>query len=202
MSIFNLAVQNSELDNKIVAGLERLSQVFRILLWSKAIDSGLSPIQIQILIFIRHHSVDKATVSYLAQEFNITKPTVSDAIKALEQKRLVRKVADSSDARSYRLHLTPSGKKIVTELESYTHPLVELISKATLSDKQVLWTNIVNLIVELNKMQIIEVQRTCYNCHHYSNIDKSHFCGLLNQKLLPQDIRIDCAEFKSQADGL
>lgn len=35
MSVFNLDKQNSNLDNKIVAGLERLSQVFRILLWKK-----------------------------------------------------------------------------------------------------------------------------------------------------------------------
>ena len=89
MSVFNLENQNANLDNKIVAGLERLSQVFRILLWEKAKEHSLSPIQIQLLIFIRHHSADKTTISYLAQEFNFTKPTISDAIKILEQKKLV-----------------------------------------------------------------------------------------------------------------
>ena len=91
MSVFNLQDQNSDLNSKIVAGLERLSQVFRILLWEKAKEQGLSPIQIQLLIFIQHHSADKATISYLAQEFNFTKPTISDAIKVLEEKNLLKK---------------------------------------------------------------------------------------------------------------
>ena len=126
MSVFNLINQNSSLDNKIVAGLERLSQVFRILLWEKAKQYSLSPIQIQLLIFIQHHSVDKTTVSYLAQEFNFTKPTISDAIKVLEQKNLIRKNIDGKDTRSYTIQLTVSGKKIVSETENFANPITEV----------------------------------------------------------------------------
>ena len=196
MSIFNLESQNSNLDYKIVAGLERLSQVFRILLWEKAKDHSLSPIQIQLLIFIQHHSADKTTVSYLAQEFNFTKPTISDAIKILEQKKLIKKFADSSDTRSYAIQLTASGKKIVLETEMFTNPITEIISKADEADKLILWENISNLILLLNKQDILSVQRTCYNCSHYTSKNKKPFCSLLNQKLLTKDIRIDCEEFE------
>ena len=81
MSVFNLNIQNENTGNKIVAGLERLSHVFKTLLWEKAKQHGLSPIQIQLLIFIQYHSDEKNTVSYLAKEFSVTKPTVSDAIR-------------------------------------------------------------------------------------------------------------------------
>lgn len=67
MSIFNLNTQNENLDNKIVAGLERLSHVFKALLWEKAKEHSLSPIQIQLLIFIHNHTQEKTTVSYLAK---------------------------------------------------------------------------------------------------------------------------------------
>ena len=196
MSAFNLENQNSNLDNKIVAGLERLSQVFRILLWEKAKEHSLSPIQIQLMIFIRHHSKDKTTISYLAQEFNFTKPTISDAVKILEQKRLIIKSIDSNDTRSYTIQLTAQGKKIVAETETFANPLTEIISKSKQSDKLVLWDNIATLIIKLNKLEIISVQRTCFNCKHYSNKNKTHFCNLLNQKLQTQDIRIDCGEFE------
>ena len=180
MSVFNLDSQNANLDNKIVAGLERLSQVFRILLWEKAKEHSLSPIQIQLLIFIRHHSADKTTVSYLAQEFNFTKPTISDAIKSLEQKKLILKIIDKTDARSYTIHLTATGKKIVLETENFANPLTEIISKASHTDKMVLWENVSNLIVRLNKLEVISVQRTCFNCKHYSIKNKNHFCNLLD----------------------
>lgn len=196
MSVFNLDNQNANLDNKIVAGLERLSQVFRILLWEKAKEHSLSPIQIQLLIFIRHHSADKTTISYLAQEFNFTKPTISDAIKILEQKKLIQKITDKADTRSYTINLTTTGKKIVSETETFANPLTEIISKATDTDKIVLWENISNLIVKLNKLEVISVQRTCFNCKHYSIKNKTHFCNLLDLKLLTQDIRIDCGEFE------
>jgi len=196
MSVFNLINQNSSLDNKIVAGLERLSQVFRILLWEKAKEHGLSPIQIQLLIFIQYHSTDKCTISYLAQEFNFTKPTISDAIKVLEQKNFIKKNTDSSDTRSYTIQLTASGKKIVFETENFANPITEIITKSSEADKLILWENISNLISLLNRQEIISIQRTCFNCGHYTIKNKNAFCSLLNQKLLTKDIRIDCEEFE------
>ena len=196
MSVFNLINQNSSLDNKIVAGLERLSQVFRILLWEKAKEHSLSPIQIQLLIFIQYHSTDKCTISYLAQEFNFTKPTISDAIKVLEQKNFIKKNTDSSDTRSYTIQLTASGKKIVLETENFANPITEIITKSNEADKLILWENISNLISLLNRQEIISIQRTCFNCGHYTIKNKNAFCSLLNQKLLTKDIRIDCEEFE------
>jgi DNA-binding MarR family transcriptional regulator len=195
MSIFNLISQNANLDNKIVAGLERLSQVFRILLWEKAKEQSLSPIQIQLLIFIEYHSQEKTTISYLAKEFNFTKPTISDAIKILEQKGLIVKFIDEKDTRSYTIQLTDLGKKIVTDTEDFTNPLTEIISKTEPKEKLILWENISNLIIQLNKLEIISVQRTCFNCKHHSVKNENHFCNLLNQQLDKQSIRIDCEEF-------
>lgn len=196
MSVFNLDNQNASLDNKIVAGLERLSQVFRILLWEKAKEYSLSPIQIQLLIFIQHHSKEKTTISYLAQEFNFTKPTISDAIKVLEQKKLIKKYTDNTDTRSYSIQLTIEGENIVTQTENYANPLTTIIAKANEKDKVVLWQNISTLIIKLNKLEVISVQRTCFNCKHYSIKSKTNFCNLLNQKLDIKDIRIDCEEFE------
>jgi len=197
MSIFNLNEQNSNLDNKIVAGLERLSQVFRILLWEKAKIHSLSPIQIQILIFIRYHKAERTTVSYLAKEFNVTKPTISDAVKVLEQKQLITKYTDNSDSRSYTIQLTEAGDKVVSESENFTNPLSEMVQKTHEHDKLILWENISNLIILLNKADVINVQRTCYNCKYFSIDTGIKYCNLLNIRLMPEDIRIDCGEFET-----
>lgn len=196
MSVFNLKEQNANLDSKIVAGLERLSQVFRILLWEKAKQHRLSPIQIQLLIFIKHHSANKSTISYLAQEFNVTKPTISDAIKVLEQKKMIKKLADEVDTRSYTIQLTAAGKTIVSDTEHFVNPVTEIIVDFNLPEKLVLWQNITKLITQLHQSGAISVQRTCHYCNHFSSKDKTPYCKLLEQKLLPQDIRIDCAEFE------
>jgi DNA-binding MarR family transcriptional regulator len=195
-SIFNLNSQNSNLDNKIVAGLDRISQVFKTLLWEKSKIYNLSPIQIQLLIFIEYHSEEKTTVSYLSQEFNLSKPTISDTIKTLEQKQFINKIVDKKDTRSYRISLTETGKSIVLETENFVNPLTEIITNSNQNDKLVLWENITNIIQQLNELKIISVQRTCLKCKHYSENNNKSFCNLLNQNLKTEDIRIDCEEFE------
>lgn len=195
-SIFNLNNQNSNLDSKIVAGLDRISQVFKTLLLEKSKTYNLSPIQIQLLIFIAYHSSEKTTVSYLSQEFNLSKPTISDTIKTLEQKQFINKIVDKKDTRSYRITLTETGKNIVLETENFINPLTEIITNSKQNDKLVLWENITTIILQLNELKIISVQRTCFKCKFYSENNNKSFCNLLNQNLKTEDIRIDCEEFE------
>jgi DNA-binding MarR family transcriptional regulator len=191
MSAFNLNEQNANIDNKILVGLERLSHVFKILIWEKSKQFDLSPIQIQLLIFIYYHSKDKSTVSYLAKEFNLTKATISDTVKTLLKKELIKKVSNNHDSRSFTLELTNIGVQIVIETESFSNPLLEIIKNIDSNDKIIMW----NSIHQLNKSQIISIQRTCYNCEYFSNKKAQSFCNLLNQELSISDIRIDCEEF-------
>ena len=198
MSIFNPEDQNKHLDNKIVAGLERLSQVFRTLLWEQAKAKQLSPIQIQLLIFIRYHGPGQNNVSYLAREFGVTKPTISDAIKVLEQKELIRRTADNIDNRRYSITLTATGKKIVADTEGFTMPLTQWAVQTGEKEKEVLWKSISGLIRSLNEAGWISVQRDCYSCRHYMQQDGEHFCKLIDDVLQGKDIRIDCPEHVAQ----
>mgnify|MGYP006294391957 CR=1 FL=1 len=70
-SSFNLDEQNQKIESRIVVALERISEAFRVLLWNESKENSLSPIQIQILIFIQFHAQEKCKVGYLADEFNI-----------------------------------------------------------------------------------------------------------------------------------
>lgn len=198
MSIFNPEDQNKHLDNKIVAGLERLSQVFRTLLWEQAKAKQLSPIQIQLLIFIRYHGPGQNNVSYLAREFSVTKPTISDAIKVLERKGLIRRTDDTTDNRRYSISLTAAGKKIVADTESFTMPFTHWVSQTDEIEKERLWQSIIGLIRSLNEAGWISVQRDCYSCRHYMQKDGKHFCQLINEVLQVKDIRIDCPEHVAQ----
>jgi len=195
-NIFDLEIQNSNIEGKIVAGFERLSQVFKILLWEKAKKYNLSPIQIQLLIFIKYHSKNKSTVSYLAKEFNLTKATVSDTIKILEHKKFISKEIQPDDSRSYTVALTPKGLEIVLLIEDFTDPLYYMVASTSKNDKLILWRTISSLLQQLNHLQIINLQNTCPNCHYYSEENKAKYCQLMNIKLESNDIRIDCSDHK------
>ena len=78
------------LESKILNGLERLSEALKALLWEKAKTLGISPIQIQILLFVSNHQTDICNVSYLAKEFNLTKATISDSVNVLLKKKYLK----------------------------------------------------------------------------------------------------------------
>ncbi|MCL6275043.1 MarR family transcriptional regulator [Muricauda sp. 2012CJ35-5] len=195
--VFDPNTQQNDLSSKIVVGLERISQAFKVLLWQQAKELGLSPIQIQILIFIAHHNGPLNNVSALAQEFNVTKPTISDAIKVLERKSLVIKDHSSPDSRSYTLLLSNLGQDVVKNTENFTSYLVTQIDKLNEEDQKGLYRILGNLIYQLNKNGILSVQRTCYACKFYQKTTSNHYCHLLEQQLKDADIRLDCVEFEA-----
>ncbi len=166
-SIFNPRGQENDISSKIIVGFERISEVFKILLWEKAKLVGLSPIQIQILIFIMYHKQELCNVSHLAREFNITKPTISDAVRILDKKGMITKDLSSIDNRSYSIRLSPAGNKIVAEIENFADPLKSQLKGIEQSNLENLFGTLSKLIYQLNRNGILTVQRTCYGCKFY-----------------------------------
>ena len=116
-SVFDPSAQHDDVDARIVAALERLSQVFRVRLREEARRRNLSPIQAQVLIYLLHHDVQLRRVSQLAREFDLTQATVSDTVAALQTKGLVRREQWPDDRRVVTLRLTP-GRRSARE-----HPI-------------------------------------------------------------------------------
>ena len=199
MSIFNPKQQQLDTTSKIVVGLERISEAFKVLLWQKAKELGLSPIQIKILLFIAYHKIDYCNVSHLAKEFNVTKPTISDAIRVLDYKELIIKDHSSTDSRSYSILVSEKGKKVVTATEDFAQPIQKQLSGINNTELSNVFKTLSKLIYQLNKSDILTVQRTCYACKFYDSTSKGNYCNLLETSLKAQDIRLDCPEFEESA---
>jgi len=203
-SAFDLNHQNENVESRIVASLERISQSFRVLLWDESKEHGLSPIQVQILIFLLHHSTEKRKVSYLASEFNMTKATISESVKTLEQKELIQKVSELNDTRSYVINLTAKGRSIADKASFFTRQLQVPIDQLDESEKQTMLSNLIDIIKHLNNVGLISIQRMCYSCRFFREGGKgeAHYCMLLNQHLMPSQIRIDCDEHEELRNAL
>lgn len=195
-SDFDLQYQNERIESKIVASLERISQAFRVLLWQESKEHALSPIQVQVLIFLLHHSADKRKVTYLANEFNMTKATISDTVKTLEQKLLIEKEFEPADSRSYIIHLTDAGREVANKTSFFSREIHKPIDKLSQQEKENLLLSLLGIIRQLNHSEVITIQRMCMSCHYYKASDSGalHFCKLLNQELKPSDLRVDCPE--------
>jgi len=198
-SIFDPAAQIGRLDFKIVAALERLSEAFRVLLWNEAKTHSLSPIQIQILLFVKYHPDARCKVSHLATEFNMTKATVSDAVRVLEQKGFITKKTEPDDTRSYVILLTGTGEEVVRRTAGFGAPLVGSLSQLTDNQKLVLLESLLEMVFRLQKAGIVSLQRMCFSCRFFEKRNTSFYCNMLGKPLEKQDLRVDCPEFEAAA---
>lgn len=202
-SIFDLQHQHDDIDSKIAAALERLSQAFRVLLWEKTKSHNLSPIQIQILVHLLYHSEEPATIGRIAAQFSLTPATVSDAVKTLAQKALVVRAALKSDRRTTSVNLTTSGRKIAEKLAIWANIIRDNISRFDESDRLVVMRFLMELIEALQGAGVISVARMCITCRFFqSNANPAsetpYHCQLMDKPLANSALRLDCPEHELQ----
>lgn len=192
-------MQNNAGAALILAALERVGEAFRVMLWDTAKEYGLSPIQVQSLIFLHTHDESMATVTYLSKEFNVTKATMSDVIRVLTEKKLVVKKDNPNDSRAQVLKLTAQGKKTAAASGSFANIMLPQIGQLTDRQQTEMRTFLLNLIHHLYKENVITMQRMCYTCSHFSISNNKHFCNLLQIPLMPDHLRLDCPEHELRA---
>ncbi len=197
--VFDPAAQHGEVSTKIIAGLERLSHVFRWLLWNEAKVHGLSPIQIQTLVYLLYHDDRLCRVSQLAKEFQLTQPTVSDAVGTLEAKGLVTKQPWSEDRRVSTLQLTPEGRKLAEHLSKWADVLMPHVEQLSPKEQQQFMLTLMRLIASLQRAGIISIARMCLTCRFFQpdyepDSPAPHYCRLLEKPLSNAELRLDCPD--------
>lgn len=197
-TVFNPHYNSINTTSKIVVAFERIAEAFRVMLWQASKSTGLSPLQIQILTFLAFHPPAQRKVSYLAQEFNMTKPTVSDAIKSLEEKGLVWKEASVIDSRTYTISLTEKGTILAQQTAIFANKFNSALGGMPPIEQEFLLEHLLSIIQSFHKEGILTIQRTCFSCKFFDRNPlhtlESHqsYCLLLDMKLQAADVRLDC----------
>jgi DNA-binding MarR family transcriptional regulator len=203
-SVFEPSSQHGDVDKKIVASLERLSQVFRILLRGEAQERGLSPIQAQFLVYLLHGGAALGRVSQLAREFDLTRATVSDAVGSLEKKGLIRREPWPDDKRVTTLRLTRTGEHTARELAAWANVVEEHLKGLSPEEKEAVMRFLMGLLGSLQKSGLITVARMCVTCRFFRpdahpGESSPHHCALLDVPLSGSDLRADCPEHELAA---
>ncbi len=200
-SDFDPEQQNQSPESRIIAALERISQAFRILSWHESKHNGLTPMQIQALIFLLFHKEEERTLSNMARELGVTKATLSEGITTLEQKGLVSRKVSSGDARRFILHLTSRGRSLATKTSLFSTTLREPVMKFTSAEKETMLNSLLEMIRYLNEKGIITRQRMCFSCRFFEwHRSGGAFCHLMQKPLKKTDLRLNCPEHEPLAE--
>ncbi len=213
---FDLDEQHADLNAKVVAALERLGAALRGLLRAEARKHGLSPIQLQILIQIGQRASDEQ-VGALAARFDVTPPTVSDAVASLAAKGLVERRA-GRDRRNVLLALTERGEDVKRAAEGWADGVTRHVAGLPLEVRYAAFDGLTALIERLQDDGVVTVARMCRTCRFLrrgsgpqaeaalggvpaveapagARVGSApYWCALLEIPLENDDLRVDCPD--------
>lgn len=192
----------NDTDSKISFAMERLFTVYRVLMWEKVKEFNLSPIQIQFILYLRKYPEKMRNVSAISSEFRLTKATVSDALSALERKKIVYKEKDRKDKRLSTINLTEKGIELAESLEFWDSPIKEILKDLSESEKEQILLFFIKLINSLRNKGLINAVRMCLTCSHFkknsiSNAEIPYFCELTGKAFSEKELKIDCITHSS-----
>lgn len=179
------------LDAHLAGLLERIGEVARALRWQQTTGTGLSPLQLRILGFIAAHPGGSVGVARLAEELQVTRPTVSDSVALLVERGLLLRKPDPHDRRSHALKLTPEGRRWLPS----RGPFHAALGALPLNEREALLLALMRLLRSLLETGDVRVQRMCWTCVHYRGDQQGrHHCALLRKDLAVAELRTDCPD--------
>lgn len=172
--------------------LERVSRV----LIAEAHAQGLKPVQWEALRFLSRANRFSRTPTGLTRYLGCTKGTVSQTLKALEQRGLVRKRVAVGDRRSAVFELTRAGARTLESdpIEAVDH-VVDAIGVGTTLEPAL--RDLLGSLLASRGMQPFGV---CASCRHFRREGGDpYFCGLLQLPLTTDDSTRICVEQEPQS---
>ena len=179
--------------------LNKLLDVKRALLWRAAEKHGLTPLQIQVLSFIR--SCDgRAQVSAndVARELYVTRATMSVAVRALEKKGLLKRKPSGQDKRKQHLTLTTKAAALLEDNQRYDNALLSQLMAFPEHSLKAASKVLVGLLVSMEEHGLIDHLTMCLKCEHCEKISMNRFrCSLSGRTFTYDGIRIGCCSYTS-----
>ena len=173
--------------------LERLNNLLRMEARALGLKYGLQPVQIEALTYLtrcnRYSDTPQAVTEYLG----LTKGTVSQSLKVLEQKELLRKQQDPQDKRVTHLAPTAKGRKLIEQ--AFPSKSLESAFATTSSLQASTLEEILRSI--LREMQHINDRKTfaaCHTCRFHEHHEKEYVCGLTQETLSKREVQLICRE--------
>ncbi len=187
--------------SSLVAALERIATVVRHLQWSAAYAEGINPIQLQVLQLCAARQPVACTPTALATELNVSAPSISDTLSALERKQLVLRQPHPTDRRGTIVTLTERGHALLERLRRWDKPLQTSIATLPEAQQEATYETLLELLRQLYRDGLISMPRMCLTCRWLERTEHNYRtpyrCRLLAMDLLPLELRIDCPEHQA-----
>ena len=190
MSRYYIAMKSSASEHT-AALIERVGR----LLHTETHAEGLLPVQWEALRYLQRANRFSTTAAALTAYLGLTKGTVSQTLKALESRGLVRKRVNARDRRSKHLSVTAKGRKLLGHdpLTATVAVLDDLSSRT----RSALDTGLETLLSARLAAQDRQPFGQCQDCRYFARRHPDgdpHYCQLLKEPLAESEADAICFE--------
>ena len=184
--------------NSIYDYLERIDNLLRAETWKAATEHQLQPIQLQMLDYLNRCNRYSNTPAGVTAYFQLTKGTVSQSLKALEKRGLIKRQKDAEDKRKVHMLVTTEGTTLLDSI--FPLSMLQVIEDDLQSAKKIK-ESLQHLLRQLQHRNRLESFGVCQTCHHFQTESQQQFrCGLTKEILLLQEIELICREHKPKVN--
>lgn len=157
-----------------------------------AVGAGLLPVQLAILGYLRDANRYSNLPQGLAEYLGLTKGTVSQSLKLLEERGWVLRQSDDADRRLVRLALTAAGREVLDHAveDSWQTAAQHLPA----SEQENLRALLTRLLASWQQERQGKTFGVCRTCRHFRPGEPVHQCGLTGEALSEADSAQICRE--------
>ena len=180
--------------------IERLGNLVRADVRAACHAQGVRPVQFEALSYLTQCNRYSDTPQAVAEYLGLTKGTVSQTLKVLEEKGLLLKRSDSLDKRVVHLKPTARGRRLVEQVipsESVATGIEKLSVRARHESVEVLR----QLLRSIQQANGLKTFAPCGTCRFNQQREGHYFCALTQEALADDDVRLLCREHQYPATG-
>lgn len=181
---------------RVAAGLHKVGLAMKQEAWHQASEEGLSATQGQILAVLVAN--EPLTGTELGERLGLTLPTISESVRVLVEKGLVRKTPDPRHPRASLIAPTTKGNAIGTRARAWPEFLVDAVETLSEAEQTTFLTAIMKMIRSLQERGQIPVNRMCVTCSHFRPHVHAgrtpHHCAFVDAPMADVHLRLDCPE--------
>jgi len=175
--------------------LERLTSLMRVWCREHPLLAELPPIQVSALQYLARCNHYSNTPLGVTDYLGLTKGTVSQSLKALEAKGLIRKQPDEHDKRSVHLELTEEGRALIVELTPPAFLREAAAAMGARADE--LERLLKELLITIQRREQVPSFGLCHSCRFHQQRNGGPFCGLTQEPLAREAVALICREHQA-----
>lgn len=176
--------------------IERLANLLRQEIRAEGQILGLQPVQQEALYYLSTCNRYSDTTLAVTEFLGLTKGTVSQSLKILENKDLIVREKDKNDKRITHLKVTEVGISFLLKTyppKKFTEAVIELPEK----EQDVTAILMQKILKNYQKSTGRSAFGVCRNCKFNKKTPAGIVCGLTQETLSTDDIELICREYSS-----